>query len=244
MRTHSKRSMAAVVAAAAMAGCALLVGCGGGGSHSPVAGTSSVRVFAPGGSPYGKTYAEWGAAWWQYVMGSAAADDPVQDMTGEKGQIGQTGPVWFLVGSYGGPATRSLTVPADTALFLPLINTLVGGDPTNDPTFEAGGRTLARNFVDGVAELNATVDGNPVANLWDYRVQSPYFPITWHATDPIYPGVPPFFRFLTEGYWVILEPLPAGPHTLKFGGKHVEAGAAPGDLVVFEVDITYLLRVQ
>ena len=45
----------------------------------------------------------------------------------------------------------------------------------------------------------------------------------------------------TDGYWVILKPLPAGKHVLKFGGRYNRESGAFGRIVQ---DIEYELEVK
>ena len=80
----------------------------------------------------GLSYGEWGAAWWQYVFKIPVHDpsnpsqflNPLFDQTGANCGVGQSGPVFFLVGVINttGTATRSCTVPANKMLFFPILN--------------------------------------------------------------------------------------------------------------------------
>ena len=87
-------------------------------------------VLPPGGSPYGATYGEWGARWWQWAFSLPLADSPLDDPTGAHIAAGQSGPVWFLAGTFCpdlvscsvAVATRTATIPPGKALFLPLLN--------------------------------------------------------------------------------------------------------------------------
>src|SRR5437899_1087429 len=75
----------------------LLAGCGSGlktGGVTVVGGGSNPGVFAPSSKPFGKTYGEWSAAWWQWVLSIPKRDNPLADPTGEKCAVGQSGPVW------------------------------------------------------------------------------------------------------------------------------------------------------
>jgi len=82
-------------------------------------------IAPPQSSPYGQTYGEWSGAWWRWAYSFPAGEDqnPVQDPTGALAGLGQSGPVWFLAGSFGQTITRTATVPAGKALFFPIINT-------------------------------------------------------------------------------------------------------------------------
>src|SRR5262245_20854043 len=86
--------------------------------------------FAPTTTPFGKKLREWSAEWWQFVLSIPASENPLLDDTGQKCAVGQRGPVWFLVGTTGGPVTRACSLPEGKALFFPVLN-LVDFNVTN-----------------------------------------------------------------------------------------------------------------
>jgi hypothetical protein len=87
-------------------------------------GNSTPSVVPPQAESFPPTYGEWGARWWQYVLGipdnPAPDENPLNDHNGERCGVGQWVPVWFLVGTTGGGAERRCNVPADTGLFFPI----------------------------------------------------------------------------------------------------------------------------
>src|SRR5262245_2884044 len=91
-------------------------------------------VLSPTSKPYGKSYSEWAAAWWQWGLSIPADRNPLSDRTGEFCDEGQSGPVWFS----GGLATsgeRTCTIPAGKALFMPIFNSIFGAGVYDcDPT--------------------------------------------------------------------------------------------------------------
>src|SRR5262249_22552324 len=89
----------------------------------PAAGAAA-NILPPNSTAFGKTYGGWSAAWWQYVLAQPASSSPRVDPTGAGCGTGQSGRVFFLVGTSGsGTATRDgCTVPAGKALFFPLVN--------------------------------------------------------------------------------------------------------------------------
>src|SRR5688572_18335543 len=68
-------------------------------------------VLPPQSHPYGKSYGEWAAKWWQWVMSIPADRNPLTDTTGEFADESQSGPVWFAAGTFGNSAERSYTIP-------------------------------------------------------------------------------------------------------------------------------------
>jgi hypothetical protein len=105
--------------------------------------------------------------------------------------------------------------------------------PTNPAVIRnlADLRKLAADSMDSVA-LKAVIDGESVENLHQQRVQSPALTITLPDTAPYAPNV-------SDGYWLLLPPLPAGGHTIYFKGT-VTGGPFQG----FVVEVTYKLTVR
>jgi hypothetical protein len=193
---------------------------------------------------YGNTYGEWSAEWWQWVLSIPAAHSPIADTTGKDCAQQQSGPVFYLAGTSGGGAvTRSCTVPAGKALFFPILNALWGsavGDcrPSN-PRVDcniASLRNLAAGSMDSVS-LKALIDGQPVENLHQQRVQSPVLTITFPDNPAAAKG--PYTPNVSDGYWLLLSPLSTDNHTIYFKGE-VTGGPFQG----FVVEVTYKLTVQ
>jgi hypothetical protein len=178
-------------------------------------------VFPVKSHPYGKSYGQWSARWWNWAAGTPAAISPLTDPTGERCGFNQHGPVFFLAGTTGGAAvTRSCTIPEHKAILVPILNAAC--QEGHDGDTEAALRTnCAESFIDLVTSLEADVDGRPVRGLFHYRIMSPLFTLTVVADNPFgdaafnvgtYPGV-------TDGYWILLKPLKEGSHTIHFRGE-------------------------
>jgi hypothetical protein len=85
-----------------------------------------------------------------------------------------------------------------------------------------------------------TIDGVNIGNLDSYRFQSQLFNLTYPQNN-IAGIAPQTAKAVSDGFWVMLEPLPLGSHEIHFK-------AALGDLTTtgttnFAVDVTYLLTV-
>src|SRR5213594_853400 len=57
-------------------------------------------VFRPGSSPYGVSYGAWSARWWQWALSIPKATNPILDTTGANCAQAQSGPAWFLAGTF------------------------------------------------------------------------------------------------------------------------------------------------
>ena len=182
------------------------------------------KILPLDASPYGNTYGEWTAQWWQWLMAIPEATNPNFDTTGAHCAIGQAGPVWFLAGAFSGSFTRACTIPAGKALLLPLPNALAGAgvfdcEPTGPGLCNINTlRAVAASLVGSVTTLEVTVDGRAVRSLSAYRVQSPVFTLTY-PEGAIF-GLPSgtFTPNVSDGYWLLLAPLSTGSHTISTGG--------------------------
>lgn len=54
-------------------------------------------------------------------------------------------------------------------------------------------------------------------NLEKFRIQSPLFNVTFPENN-VFGGKPGFTPMLSDGWWILLEPLPPGKHELHFSG--------------------------
>jgi hypothetical protein len=79
-------------------------------------------VFPVDSKPYGKSYAEWSAIWWQWLLSIPEDKSPAGDLTGENCETNQQGPIWFLAGTFGGAAERTCTIPSGKAIMFSPIN--------------------------------------------------------------------------------------------------------------------------
>jgi hypothetical protein len=202
--------------------------------------SGNVAIFPPDAQPYGLTYGEWTARWWQWAFSMPEADNPSVDDTGQNCANNQSGPVWFLAGTFGGAVTRECIIPSDKAILVPIIN--VECDSATDPAFDTESelRSCAKADQDTVITKEITIDGINIDNLDSYRFQSPLFSLTFPENN-IAGIAPQTATAVSDGYWVLLEPLPPGTHEIHFK-------AALGDPTAigttnFALDVRYLLTI-
>ncbi len=210
--------------------------------------------------PYGKTYGEWGAGWWQWALAIPLAQNPVVDPTGAQVALGQSGPAWFLAGTFGGPpVVRECTIPAGKGLYLPLLNSFVFY-PNPDETV-ADLRTQAAESPDVLAAegvMTCSIDGVELRDLLAYRASDPYpegFAVVLPDDNPwasygITAGT--YAPCVSDGYAVMLAPLSAGTHTIQlYASRPAFRSAYLSDYYGFDVwidaltvDVTYHLTVK
>lgn len=217
-----------------------------------VAAQADPFIYPINSKPFGKTYGEWSAEHWKWVYSLPADAHPLTDTA--DCSTGQSGPVWFIGGSFAptvdlsgnliGNAVRDCTVPADKTLFFPIINAEGSTAEGNGTTRQELG-AFAQYLIDHAEGLSCTIDGIPVRNLEAYRARSPLFTFGPLPENNLL-GLPAGTSSpaVADGYYVMLSPLSPGQHTIHFTGAVVFTAEEDGFDFSFSLDITYHLTVQ
>lgn len=179
--------------------------------------------------------------WWQWAMSAPEAESPVSDLTGVKCSAGQRGDTWFLAGGFGSSKIhRTCSVPAGKKLFFPLINMVHWPKREGEPITCEDAKLAAALNNETAIDLFAEVDGIALENLGRHRLKS-------DGCFDLFARVPaserPYNAYpsASDGYWMLLQPLPHGRHVIKFGGRYNHASSEYGRMVQ---DIEYVLFVQ
>jgi hypothetical protein len=176
------------------------------------------NLFQLDSKPYGMTFGEWTAKWWQWAYAIPKNTNPSYDDTGRHCTVNQKGPVWFFPGSYGKDVLRQCTVPSGKAILFPILNSECSFAEFPSLKNEEQLRLCAKEIQDSVTKLKATVDGKNITNLDEYRVQSPLFNFTLPENNIV--GLPPQnTQAVADGNWVFLKPLSEGEHIISFKGE-------------------------
>lgn len=223
------------------------------GSTVAFAGNPNPGVFPIQSRPYGQTYGQWSARWWQFAFQQTTLDICATDKPGSK--------VTFLAGTSPGPVTNSCTVPTGNAIMFPVFNVewsrieadttpgtcLVPATPSgnSDAALQACATAQANNALASNASLEADVDGVTLQNLTNYRAVSPPPPFTFTAVSGNPFGLPPgSSQSVADGFWIMLTPLSPGKHTIHFAATvpfpNVNPPSTP---FTFTLDTTYNLTV-
>jgi len=140
-----------------------------------VARKARAPVLPPTAHPYGQSYSEWAADWWQWALSQPADTNPLTDPTGARCANEQSGRVWFLAGtSTGETVTRTCTVRTGTALLFPVVNAFACVDPGAENPGEAALRESVA-YVRSATGLTAKIDGATVPNVRSYFEESSIF---------------------------------------------------------------------
>jgi hypothetical protein len=197
--------------------------------------SSTPTSFSADTIQYNLTYGQWTARWWQWVLSIPEDRNPVADETGENCHEGQSGPVWFLAGTFGGLNERACTIPAGKSILFPTMNALCTFIERPNLRTESELRSCAVSLNEGVTELMVTIDGQPISEqqLRSYRVQSPLFSVAL-PNGNIITGQEGSTQGVSDGFWVFLPPLAPGAHDIHFRGSIVDYTTAAQNNFVTE----------
>jgi hypothetical protein len=183
-------------------------------------GNSNVKIetFQADSKPYGLTYGEWTARWWQWAYSIPKDVNPAYDDTGRYCTQGQSGPIWFLTGTYGHPVDRYCTIPFGKAILFPILNSECSFAEFPNLKTEKELRQCSKEMEDTVNYLEAKVNGIGIKDLRKSRIQSPLFNFTLAKNNIL--ELPPqtTTQAVSDGNWVFLKPLAIGKHVIHFKG--------------------------
>lgn len=171
--------------------------------------------------------------WWQWAM--ALPVEPQHDPDGRACALGQQGNVWFLAGTDGTrPVQRRCALPTGLHLLVPVATRYVtrpfvarkGQPPLPDC---ATLQDRAAMPPEGLLHATVTLDGDALGRVAAHRVSS------GGCFDP-YPGVPPHAGHppplaASDGYWLLLPPLPPGRHVLAVDAHYRLRGEGGFEIV-------------
>ena len=213
---------------------------------------AQVQVVPPGDDVAGQSQLYWAQAWWQWIWSVPAANNPLNDPTGQFAGENNNGPVFFLAGNAGGSSTRTIYVPDGTPVFFPVINSFfvpINLDGTYNPSPCSSPLTLAcaiqaTSFTQ-VTGLEVDIDGTPVDNVEQYRQTSTSFFSISLPDDNLY-GIPTVAYnqcvsdagvacsnlWTQDGFYVALDNLTPGTYVLHFQGAGESVAGGPISLDV------------
>ena len=238
--------------------------CSGTGVDAATDAADTATILDPSGTYGGKTYAEWVAAYWKWFCELPGPEFPVEDLTGALCATGQPGATdgsagandaFFLTELPGGDGvvTRTCAVPAGKMILIPMGSyasfNIPGMLQRTDEEHQAICTALGESVTALALEIDGKCYGSTVSDFAQYLVAWTQFSFTvpttpnnafmtvWGST---YTG--PIPVAYGGGYFLLLAPLLAGSHTIRFTLKcdAVQAFSAPP----VSEDVTYHLVVQ
>jgi hypothetical protein len=199
-------------------------------------------VLPPDAIVHGKTIGEWTAECWKWVYSIPTNQNPQLDCdSGEWATHRQPDSTVFMIapvnGTTPGPCVRTFTVPADRYLLVPLLVISLDNVDIVPPLALDEMTALLGSVVYPPATLHATIDGVPVPNLIAHRQASPPFSFDFPDADNTlshfygHPIVGLLDPIISDGYCLMIEPLPPGEHIIRAGGSTVLPIFQPHDII-------------
>jgi len=167
------------------------------------------QLIPPGKAVAGVSQEEWSRRWWRWALSFEDAESPVTDTDGRFCASGQSGPVWFLAGTYESRRTvRSCRIPAGKTLFFPLVN-FIAFPPDDEREACASLMLRAEDLTEAPSALVLEFNGRRFDGLAAHRQATRGCFLVAPDDDAPAAG---------NGYYVALGPLKPGRYTLNFGG--------------------------
>ena len=168
--------------------------------------------------PFGKSWDEWTSTWWTWFFSTPIENHPAFDETGNKSCANPFDPnVWFLAGTTGGNAERTITIPAGKAVLLPVINVATSYSENPNLKTEEEMTSFIQAHMKDIAKREASIDGEKVDISEKHRVRSKSFEFSFPSNN-IYGVKEGQTRGVGEGYWLFLRPLARGTHYITTSG--------------------------
>jgi hypothetical protein len=177
------------------------------------------EIVEPHSKAEGQTIAEWTEDWWNWALRFPVDENPFDD-TGSLAHLDNDGEVFFLAGTFGGTQARVIEVPEDTPILFPMLNTV-----ESLPVTAQGILDFVEGWKAAEKDLFASIDGQPIRDPSRFVEQTDFF-----SLGEVQPGSLAAALFpvpvgtvlepaVAVGYWVMIDDLEPGTHTLEFGGR-------------------------
>jgi hypothetical protein len=231
----------------ALAGLALL---------AMAASSSWGQVLPPSSLPYGLSYQEWSAKWWQFYYSQST--DNMSSLGSPDICAEPASRVVFLGGEPASTTkTNRVTILAGTPLFFSIlaVETDNTACPTNSFTTNSadaltseaigeweGAATVTTCTIDGVAVPGLDSPTNTIYNVvsapFSYTTAEKNNVVAVATGDPCLPGGLTVYPTVADGVYLMVAPLAPGRHTIHYIGV-----AGPLSAPFLVLDITYDITV-
>jgi uncharacterized protein YecT (DUF1311 family) len=175
----------------------------------------------------GRTQQEWSQEYWRWSRSFPSGLEPYNDTSGTRCVQKQAGPVWFLTGSgISTPVMRQCEVPEGRYIFFPVLASLADTKAADTERCNQM-RGFLEKMTTNIADLHVEVNNISIPNFTMWRQKTSCFPLQTQEG---------LRNAISDGYWLMLKPLPPGIYTIKFSGRFLEDG--------FSQDVEYNLTVK
>jgi len=168
--------------------------------------------------------------WWKWAYSMQQNQSPIRDRNGSHCGVNQQGPVWYLAGGFGTTKIdRACVLPAQKHIFFPVINIVHYTPPDSDITCEEAKKRAAENNNNFVY-IRVFLNGSQLENAQRFRLASKEcFNLFERVPEEF--NAPSVAPSATDGYWIMMKPLPPGTHKLEFRAFYTNQGTSYGDMV-------------
>jgi hypothetical protein len=182
----------------------------------------------------GETIAKWTQEWWKWALSLPSDANPFTHPDGSFAGMNNNGPIYFIAGQ---SQTNEFNVPAGKPLLVPIRNFVdtppeflpSGALSFTDPAIKGTESSNCAIFNRSISNLEADIDGKPISNLLSHLENTSFFDAGTAAAgtlavDPTYSlDVAPVGTHLdpakSTGYWLMIDHLSPGEHTLHFAAS-------------------------
>jgi hypothetical protein len=181
------------------------------------------------------------AEWWQWALSFPVDENPILDTTGEdcsKGDVSDD--VFFLAGTAGGKVERECTISEGQAILIPIVNVInikTLEEETEESLFAQAEEILAQN-----RNLKLIIDGERIRDLESHKVANSDFFAVELPENNLFGISAGSYEAVEVGFWVLIEGLSAGEHTITVDGK--SHGQTSLGKIDFRTQVTYHLTVE
>jgi hypothetical protein len=190
----------------------------------------------------GQTISKWTQDWWTWAVNMTDGANPFSHPDGNFAGVNNDGSVFFISGV---SQTNQIDVSFGKPILVPLVNFIdaplelthnkhnqnIPDDLTTSRAIHATENANIKSFDGSVTSLFAEIDGVPVSDLFKHLVDSSFFSMGTAqagtlATDyfQITPAGVAMDPSKSGGYWLMIDNLAPGNHTLHFGGTSTAFG--------------------
>lgn len=177
-------------------------------------------IFPSDSDPFGLSYSNWTAKWWEWIVKIPKATNPLFDMTGLKAKINQIDKRAFFLcqtlESTKNVPQRTIKIPKGSSIFMPIINWLSILHEDGETDDELLCRATER--MDVVKDLQLIINGNVLdAQLIKrFRFRSPFIDIVLPEGN-IFDKPHGVTHVVSDGYWLFLKPITQNTTISSFG---------------------------
>lgn len=183
---------------------------------------SQISWYTSESYPYGLSYGEWTVKWWQWLLSTPKACNPLIDQSGENADINQPNEhVWFLAGKLGSEdknfPLRNCNIPVGRSILFPVIN--CEANLIEFPELKTKEALIDHvvNDENTIVEKTCILSDMPI-DVQRVKSDPEIFEVSLN-NDNIYNVNGGNTIASADGYWVFLRPPPRGEYELSFRGS-------------------------